>query len=825
MAACYRDFENPGDELNALNKALAIRTQIFGGQHFRTAEIFSEIGSYFLHLERGDSSLSYYNRALGIYKRQLGENHYAVAQTYDRLAKAYALKSNTEQEFYYLNESLNKKKFAGNAPKSNKTAQLSGTAEVADEFGESQTRQNHIPSQLYESYLNLAKFYGRKKDYTLALNYCQSALASVCPSLKNSKDYYQNPSIEELSHDIAWLDAIYTKSDLVLKLYQNQSKTSKDLDFAVKSFELSVALIDTLRFHFTSDGSKEQLAKRSLPVYEGAVAVLSEVYNTSKDPKILDRIFTMMERSKAFVLMQAIQNVQAKTAGGVPAELLVKEESLRRGMAYYSDYKNRKNEDRGFDKMYFQTKKSYDSLILVIETQYPKYYKLKYELKPIVLQQVREKILHEDDAILEYFVGDAALYGFVITKTAVFFDKIVLDKTFESDIYALRSNLTNYAAIAKNAEQAHRDFTRHSAAVFSKYVQPFTKNLPENTQKLIVVTDGLLSYLPFDILLTESVGGQLIPYAELPYLFKKYQLNYTYSTGLLMENLAERRISNNQKCLAFAPTYSEQNGNTHDDLPWAQKELEDIQKTFVGQYVFGKTATKSAFMEAASEYGIIHLAMHGVVNWRNAQKSYLAFATVDTDSTGEASNLYNYDIQNLYLNADLVVLSACETGFGKVIRGEGVLSLSRGFMYAGVPSMVTTLWQVNDYASATLMMLFYANLERGFSKPEALRLAKLEFVSKGDLISGHPAFWASFVTLGNPQALRYGWAWWQWGILAVVLAGAGLGLFIVGKRYIRFKHAEHEANKQPEKSVEELITENLRRKIKASQAKQKTGQP
>jgi CHAT domain-containing protein len=778
IANCYAALDNHFEQRTYLRRVLALWQKTYGREHQQVGVAYSELGGYFLAQNSLDSALYYYNLSINIWKNKLGENHIWVAEGLERLAKVYAAKGDTEKEFFYLDEALRRKK--------NGMATVTNSGDMMADEG---YKTNHAtPTQLYESYLNLAKFYKQKKDYKLALAFCQSALGALFPTVaKRGGDLYYNPSIAELARNIGWLDAMQLKGTLLLSQYKT-TKDAKDLKFAIETFDQSMRLIDTLRINFTSDASKEQLTKRSIPIYEGALEAQYLQYQNTKDAKHLAIAFSIMEHSKAFVLMQAMQNTNAKNAGIVPAELFSKEELLRQNLSYYSDYRNRNNGNAAaFDKAYFDTKRSYDSLIQHIETNYPKYYKIKYAQPKVKIEDIQTKVLRSEDAILEYFIGDENIYVFCIQKNSVQFYQQAVSRKEISNINILRNNLTNYKYIMENPEAAFHQFAEASHDVYKFFFAPFAKTInPDNCKRLIIIADGLLTYIPFEVLLPKAVpASQPAGYRDLQMLITSYEFSYGYSSSLLLENLQAVHYRHNNKCLGFAPTYSSATPDkaANNDLPWAEKELKSIEQVFQGEYIFGAVATKQAFQTKARDYAIIHLAMHGIVDWRNAQKSHLAFATVANDSTGEASNLYSFEIQNLNLHADLVVLSACETGFGKVIRGEGVLSLARSFMLAGVPSLVTTLWQVNDYTSSTLMTLFYENLSKGMDKPTALRLAKLEFLSKSDRTSGHPAFWASFVTLGDPSPIRNTWSWLAISlIIGGILGGIGAGYWALRRR-------------------------------------------
>ena len=172
-----------------------------------------------------------------------------------------------------------------------------------------------------------------------------------------------------------------------------------------------------------------------------------------------------------------------------------------------------------------------------------------------------------------------------------------------------------------------------------------------------------------------------------------------------------------------------------------------------GVFFNGTFANEQAFKETAKDYGIIHLAMHGVLDNRSPILSSLVFSE-DTTVT-EDNFLRAYEIAQLDLNADLVVLSACETGYGQFQQGEGIMSLAHSFTYAGASSVLMSLWQVNDFSTGVIMKGFYTNMAKGMPKDKALQKAKLMYLQEATTdLTQHPAFWAAFVQQGNNEPLK-----------------------------------------------------------------------
>ncbi|MEM7381758.1 MAG: CHAT domain-containing protein, partial [Bacteroidota bacterium] len=188
-------------------------------------------------------------------------------------------------------------------------------------------------------------------------------------------------------------------------------------------------------------------------------------------------------------------------------------------------------------------------------------------------------------------------------------------------------------------------------------------------------------------------------------------------------------------------------------LPNSGEEVARAVQIWGGQYLLGTDATEKTFRDLAGDYRVIHMATHGVANFTAGNYSYLAFTEVPDDAENEL--LYVSELYNLKLNADLVILSACETGTGELKHGEGVISLARAFASAGAKSMVTSLWIADDAATKNIMIDFHSNLKKGDSIDQALTKAKLNYMkSSRSTASSHPFFWAGFIPVGDMKALR-----------------------------------------------------------------------
>ncbi len=209
--------------------------------------------------------------------------------------------------------------------------------------------------------------------------------------------------------------------------------------------------------------------------------------------------------------------------------------------------------------------------------------------------------------------------------------------------------------------------------------------------------------------------------------------------------------------------------------------MEALEQQYRGFFAFDSLVSEKVLLEKAREYAIIHLAMHGLLDENRPMLSSLVL-TENGDSLHD--NFWQaHEISKLELTADLVVLSACETGYGRFETGNGIASLARAFMYARVPSLVVSLWQVNDASTSIIMQNFYKHLASGMTKSAALRQAKLDYIEKVDNpIAAHLAFWSPFILIGDERPVKIkrkgggNWIWLGIGAGALLLGGLGFGL-------------------------------------------------
>jgi CHAT domain-containing protein len=486
------------------------------------------------------------------------------------------------------------------------------------------------------------------------------------------------------------------------------------------------------------------------------------------------------------VLYEMIQARQAREFADLPAEASEREAALRTDLNHLTElifdweHSSRPVDSTELAQLktqLFSQQQAHDSLLNVLEQAYPGYSQLK-QTQAIVNPQLIQARLKEDEAFLSYVSQDSVLGVFVFTQDGFDYVSLPMGGHLAADIQAYRTAL-------QSPSMAYDVFSPLSYQLYQLLVAPVSQLI--EGKRLIISPDGRLATIPFESLITEpnSAGAS---YAAAPFLIKKHQLSYTYSATFWVEE--QTQLAPNRETLAFAPSFNERRNDSPSEenllalastdtirgklsgLRGTRKEVEEMSQFLsVTSFIEGQ-ATESAFKALAGGYGILHLATHAIIDNENPLNSRLLFS-IGQDSS-EDGDLHAWELYQLDLHAQLAVLSACNTGFGKLQRGEGVMSLGRAFAYAGVPSVVMSLWPAEDESTADLMGSFYQKLAAGRSKDEALQAAKLQFLKEADPIAHHPFYWAGFVVQGEAGPLadkqQNGW-WWLLGLALLVLIG------------------------------------------------------
>ncbi len=676
-------------------KALRIDAKELGKEHPSYFISLHNLANLYKEMNQYDHAELNYHRALQIASKTLGNSHPKYIKLLNRLADLYLAWGKTNQALKYIHLSLQS---ATQEPRNTKIDSI---------------WVNQIANTAFSSYQHL-------KEVISSLNCLNSILAKT----KNPTTIHQQRYV----------------TDLAIKLLSK----GKNI--------------------ITSDQDKLRLLVESHQWMQRSFQIL----NLERD---LPKAFQLAELHKSVLLMESLNGTKAYQLGNIPDSLKIKEKNLFNKQADLKAILQKIPAGHRNDSLLGLLNTiniRINSFKKNIESTYPNYAKLKYQYPSVSIEELQQK-LNRQSAIIEFVVGDSAIYVFYIDKSQTTYIKKTIDfKLFKTRIDDLHQTISDYSYLSDHQLDVCQQYTKNAYWCYEHLLKPLLENR-QNINHLIIIPDGPLVHLPFESFLTKKATPRA-QYHQLRYLIEKFQISYHYSATLWSMHWLPKKlhhdVQNDNRILALAANYGTLFDSSHTTtqlpahrrlrdqlggLPAAKMEVEMLAQEFNGFFGFDSLATEQNFKNRAHKYGVIHLAMHGVLNKNKPTLSGLVF-TEDQGHT-EDNILQAYEISKLQLNAKLVVLSACQTGFGKFEQGNGVASLARAFMYAGVPSLIVTLWQVDDMATAKIMKEFYLNLSRQLPKAEALRQAKLHYIKNTNNRLAHPAYWSSYIHIGANEPI------------------------------------------------------------------------
>jgi len=274
-------------------------------------------------------------------------------------------------------------------------------------------------------------------------------------------------------------------------------------------------------------------------------------------------------------------------------------------------------------------------------------------------------------------------------------------------------------------------------------------------------------------------------------MLRQYPISYSYSASLL-DNQRQNKHAGKMS-VAYVPEYtgliyndSTLNKNADDlnpglmPLVGAEDEVDHFSGYYNCKVYNGRKATENIFKKTATQHNIIHLAMHTIIDDKNPMYSKMIFSQ-DQDKI-EDGFLHTFELYGMTLKANLITLSSCNTGYGKMQKGEGLLSLARGFIYAGCSGIILTQWAVADKASAKLIRSFYYYLSEGNTKDKALQYSKIDYLKNADPVKTHPYFWAGYIVFGDTSPLAAKKTYTIYIIMLIAVSLITAGYFIRKRR-------------------------------------------
>lgn len=748
----YFDLKQYDESIRAHRKALEIRLLKLGEENNPVAASYNNIGNAFFRKGDYDSAMSMYQKSLLIRNKILSPDDLDLAGCYMNVASVYSIKKDFENslKFHTMALSIRKKKLG----------------------------EKH--SLTAGDYLNIANLYFNKKDFDSSIYYCQKSICSLVLDFEDSSEY-SNPELQRILSPIKLLEALAFKAEIYRKI--SQEKNPENLYKSFNTYTLAIELIDKIRFDYSAEKSKLMLNDKVVPVYEKALDVCFDLLNNSGSSEFKEKAFHIIEKSKATVLQFALSDSKAKYFSDLPSEKTEKEKDLKAGLAFYETALIKElNKKEAIDSIkisdykqkLFSLNYEHEKLIKDLERTNPKYYELKYSSNIKSVSEVQSSI-EKASGLINFFVGDSLIFIALITNTEFELIRLFKPNNFEQLIKEL------ITSIVKSDNSGYLSAANKLTELL---ITPIYHKIKDK-EKIVIIPGDILFKVPFEALFIKP-QKETKNFTRLNYLVKEFDITYHYSATLYLASLEEKnkiadKNTANKNFIGFAPVFPKDNqigftisninnslltsndntlrsfsidGKMFEELKFSKWEVNSIVDLFlknipneISTAYFYSDASEENFKAKAKDYKIVHIASHGFINEDQPDISGVIFAQPTDSAFTDDGILYSSETYNLNFNADLIVLSSCESGLGKLFRSEGMIALTRGFLYSGGSNIIFSLWKIPDKHTSELMVEFYRQMISGKTYSESLRSAKLKLIKNE--VTARPRSWAGFLMIGS----------------------------------------------------------------------------
>ncbi len=723
---------NNGEYTRAEEYALLSRANrvLYAGEHsLAVAQLDFNLGNLAINRRDYVKAREYLNACLRTRVAALGEDKVITANVYEALARCEAA--------------------LGNRPGAIKLFEK--TLQVY--------RNNLGPTHYYlaSTSMELGRVYRDMRQIDTALVLADQALSILADGWQpaNVASY---PSADDVSESLYLAEVILFKNACLSMLpgYDTTIATGQveGYDLALHHLEEQMVQTGSVQAMRSSMALFDRLCKE-------AIDVSYYLYQQTGRTEWVDKAYLYTEKTRAIQFKDILRQQSGIRYADIPDSLIKKEQDLKVKLAQLTaETADRSPEtDTGLLAAGHKEallKQEYHQLISEIEHRFPAHYQLKYSLQVVSTDSLQRNILSGDQQILQYVFTDSLAYLFRISTDRV-----------DWQLLGARDSIERAAAEFRiSIQEIAQDWEDKGQRLYNLLLGDM-HGLPDRSE-LLIVPDDQLYYISFEALSTGQ-GAEL--------LLERHDIRYLYSTtAYYHQSRTVRKINPRLRWTGFAPGFEQADlsGTCRPELgplPWSVQMVRDIGKQLKGTPILGASATRSSFLDLAAQSRFIHLGTHALADDTNPMRSAILLAPGTTDST--YASLYAYELFGMRLQADCAVLTGCNTGIGRLEKAEGMVSLAKAFAYAGCPSLVVSLWSIDDEQSNRILSAFYDRMQSGSRVGRSLAEAKRSFLRDAQGVLRHPYYWSGLIVYGSDPAMpgRYPYLW--------AIAGSALLLLMV----------------------------------------------
>lgn len=703
------------------------------------------LGSVYFNLARcyqilGDSELSgrYYLKGIKRWVSEYDSSYYELANIYLHFGQFLIAGGQDEQGEDYLQKAL-------------------------QNYKQNYGSVHPLTAACYE---NLARHSLDQEEFDEALDYLHLASHSISRDFEG-KDLLSNPDIESSSHDLTLLKILATKVKVLEGISNSSTTKDKKLEFleaALATNLLSIDVLHKIQDSFFSSESRIYLTSGQKDLFATGIRLKLEMFRITGREIYKEEAFLMAVKgksselifemnSKEWLYLESRSDTDALTATELKQQIdhfsnLIQTERLEMN----PDSARLLN----WQAQLFQIRDSFNKHMEQFRRDFPQIGQFEGLKTDLSLDQIRRNLNRNETLVEYFFTGNKStdseqVFIFVVSKNDCHVCQSPIDPAFHQYLEIIKNNLHGFVPY-KETNERFDSLKLALFGIYQEFVQPVESFFAG--KNLLIVPDEMLSFIPFDALISHHEAESIANYAGIPYLLYDYNITYLYNSQLISRNRTRLRPFPN--LTAWIPEASTAPGTNLEKLKGAEEEVQDILKLVKGRSI-QRSLEKSEVVDLLQENSILHLAMHSLATEYSGLSPYFILDTI-TDPL-LASRLHDYEINALSISSPMVVLSSCETAGGELRSGEGIMSLSRSFLQAGAASVVHSLWPVEDSKSRDVMTGFYGEIKRGESKGKALSNAKRQYINQHPPFYTHPYYWAAFQVTGDSVALRSKGTW------------------------------------------------------------------
>jgi tetratricopeptide (TPR) repeat protein/CHAT domain-containing protein len=765
MGIAYIEIGSYSQALDRYQGALRAVQQLKDRDWERKA--LNNMGNVYRHLGLYPQALEYLQQSLRI-SQELKDAR-GQGNTLRNIGTVYLVLADYPKALKYYQEALQITQKSGNRQEE---------AEALDNIGSAYEKLRMYEKAMaqYQEVLKICREIGYPQLEGLALNGMGDVYAHL-GDYDKSVEHHQLAL--KVGTDIHYAQIIWYSHVGLARSLEQQNKLADALDH----YRQSIEEIEKVRGQLLETEYRTGFLQRRLEVYENVVALLFRWHDRDHSQGYDRAAFTYAERAKARAFLDTLAEASAHVRKGMSPQQIAEEQALFRNIsriqsALFGKQLTEKEKKRLNEELKAAENKLEDFKNQLRKNN-PAYADLRYP-EPYDLARAQKELLDDSSVLLEFLLGEKKSFLWLVSSQSL--EMIALPKRQE-----IERRVRAYHKLLSEPPQGMESFAEYykqGSQLFRLLLGPI-KNKVGRNKKLIIIPDGVLHYLPFETLITAS--GANWETKPPRHLMDDHDVAYAPSASVLGRlNAAKHTEEDRLELLAYGdpvlnakkgvagkkakPSYPERSNGTIarsqnpvraayaglginlEPLPNSKREVEALAGLYparLRRVYLGAQATESAVKrERLSKYRRIHFATHGLIDEQVPARSGLILSASDGEEDGI---LQMNEIFDLELDAELVVLSACQSGLGKLVRGEGMVGLTRAFLYAGAESVVVSLWSVNDESTAEFMKSFYRHMKSGKSRSEALRLAKRAMIKSTTPAYKFPYFWAPFVLIGRAR--------------------------------------------------------------------------